>query len=1378
MTTMSNEDVPPPADANSQQSPSPLPGNVHAEVKKIGKYQVVREIGRGGFGIVYQAWDEDAQRDVALKVPHEEWTARHGAGEPLRAEARILSRLDHPHIVPFYGVDRTRDGVIYLVFKFISGKSLAEMLKDAPRKGAGRANWFAESTKWVADIAEALHHAHLKNVFHRDIKPSNILIDEAGKAYLTDFGLAMKEEDFGRTSANVGTLHYLSPEQARREGDRVDGRSDVFSLGIVLYELLTGRTPYSFNRPADDLIEEIKYRPPRPPTQIDDSIPWKLAQICLKAVEKQPKDRYPTARDFAVELREWLRLPQQPPGETASLPSPLPRAKVVPKGLRAFDEADADFFLELLPGAKDKNGLPLLIRDLKRQIEGAEPNQPFKVGVIYGPSGCGKSSLLHAGLLPLLTGHVLVAAIQATPHDTELDLVTTLKNRFSGQIEHLPLSGIVGALCRGEGLGKSQKLLIVLDQFEQWLHDKRQWLCARGEEESEPELVRSLRQCDGERVQCILLIREDFWGSLDGFMDTIKVPLIRGADGENFHRLVFFGEDDALRVLLTFGHAEGRLPEDHDKLSSDQKVFLDQAVKGLAPDGSVLPVQLALFVQMLRNRPWIPATLREIGGAEGVGFTFLEETFSSSRAEPRLHLHEQAVRAVLSALLPEQGTDIKIKMQSHGTLLEASDYARTPHDFEELLGILDKELRLITPTEPVGLNTNAGQGQATGERYYQLTHDYLVHSLWEWLTRKQKETWRGRAELRLAERASSWNAKAENRHLPAWWEWLNIRLLTRRRDWTPSQTKMMRKTGRYHAVRGLALALMLLAVTVAGVVIRGEVVVEKNTSHATGLVNRLLNAKTAQVLDIAAEMDGYRRWTDPLLRQAYQEAEEARDARKQLHASLALLPVDDSQVGYLYGRLLDAQPQEVAVIRCALQPHKDALVERLWGVLGDRKINLDRRLRAACALTKYAPDDARWEKSSSDVVAKLMAENSLVVVRWLDALQPVAGLLLPPLAVVLKDERRSVSDVRTAANIYENLAKNLPDAFAPLERCLSDAPVDATVAWAKRQANIGAALMAMGQGEQVWPLLKHGPDPTLRSFLIERLGLVGVDVRVMATRLDQENEVSIRRAIVLSLGEFGEDRLPLPERMPLIPPLVHLYRDDPDPGIHGAAEWLLRQWKEEGNLKEIDKGLATGSVQGGRQWYVNRQGQTMVVVPRPGEFSMGEDEKKHRRRIDRSYAIASKEVTVEQFLRFRKGHDYDKKASPTKDCPVNNVSWYKAAEYCNWLSEQEGIDEDQWCYLPNAEGQYAKGMKLAPGCLGRAGYRLPTEGGMGICLSSGISDGVVIRECGRTAGQVRRVGCQFVGEGSPRRVAQVERLGPIRHARQRLGMVPRRKLSY
>jgi hypothetical protein len=209
----------------------------------------------------------------------------------------------------------------------------------------------------------------------------------------------------------------------------------------------------------------------------------------------------------------------------------------------------------------------------------------------------------------------------------------------------------------------------------------------------------------------------------------------------------------------------------------------------------VIPAHLALFAEMVRGKPWTPATLKEVGGTEGVGIAFLEETFGSRTAAPRHRAYQEAAKAVLTALLPEQGSDIRGKVQSRETLLQVSGFAGRPQDFEELLRILDSESRLITPAEPPEPEPGSAR------RYYQLTHDYLVPSLREWLTRKQCQTRRGRAELMLAYRAEAWGARPENRQLPNLLEWLNIRLFARQQDWTALQRRMMRTALLYHALR-------------------------------------------------------------------------------------------------------------------------------------------------------------------------------------------------------------------------------------------------------------------------------------------------------------------------------------------------------------------------------------------------------------------------------------------------------------------------------------------------------------------------------------------------------------------------------------------------
>jgi formylglycine-generating enzyme required for sulfatase activity len=453
------------------------------------------------------------------------------------------------------------------------------------------------------------------------------------------------------------------------------------------------------------------------------------------------------------------------------------------------------------------------------------------------------------------------------------------------------------------------------------------------------------------------------------------------------------------------------------------------------------------------------------------------------------------------------------------------------------------------------------------------------------------------------------------------------------------------------------------------------------------------------------------------------------------------LPADAGQVGYLYERLLGAEPQEVVVIREALSGHADDLTGRLWELLQDPKEDQGRQLRAACALAAFAPDDARWDRVSGDVAATLAAQKPFEIARWTEALKGVGGRLLPPLADFLVDEKRSVSDRGLIAVVYGSYASDTPEAYAPLERgltetCKADATEEAKDALARKRASLGVALLAMGKGGKAWALLRHGPDPTTRSYLIDRLVPGGVDPRVLTNGLvpdvvDRRVYLdSALRAMLLGLGEYGLDRMPPAVRLNQLPWLLRLYWDHPDPGVHGAAEWLVRRWGAADRLKVIDKALANGRVEGRRGWYVNRQGQTMVVVPRPGVFWMGEGKERHKRRINRTFAIASKEVTVEQFLSFRMNHRPDKVVAPTGDCPVTEVSWHDAAAYCKWLSEREGIPREQWCYEPNKEGEYAEGMKMAPNYLKRKGYRLPTEGEWEYACRAGTDTGY---SCGDSA---------------------------------------------
>jgi formylglycine-generating enzyme required for sulfatase activity len=832
-----------------------------------------------------------------------------------------------------------------------------------------------------------------------------------------------------------------------------------------------------------------------------------------------------------------------------------------------------------------------------------------------------------------------------------------------------------------------------------------------------------------------------------------------------------FDVDHAKKVLAAFGRAFGKLPENTQ--TKEQNEFLNQSVQGLAQESKIICVRLALFAEMMKGKQWTRGTLKEVGGTEGVGMAFLEETFSAATAPPEHRYHQKAARAVLKALLPESGADIKGHMRSHAELLGASGYGNRPKDFDDLIRILDNEIRLITPSDPEGQETEGASPSQVppGHKYYQLTHDYLVHSLRHWLTRKQKETRRGRAELLLADLASVWSARPENRQLPSLVQWLQVRWHTRKQNCTPPQQKMIRKATQYHAVRGLAVVILLALLAWGGYEVHGQL-------QAHALRARLLDANTNEVPAIVQDMAPYRRWIDRLLRDSYYEAKANKDTRKQLHTSLALLPVESTQVDYIYNRLLDAAPHEVPVLRDALTPHRAELLDKLWTTVEKPAYGQEQqRLRAACALTSFDPDSRRWAKVQEQIANDLVSVPPVYLERWMDALRPLRAKLLDSLSAIHRDgdAQREPMERTLATNILADYAMHQPQVLADLlmdsdekqfavlyprlrdhglasllrevEKHLPpDAGEDAKEKLAKRQANAGVALLKMDRSEKVWPLLKHNPDPRVRSYLIHRLGPMGADPKTVVNRLEEEPDVTIRRALVLSLGEFGEKEFPTGERAMVLEKLREVYRHDPDPGLRGAAEWLLRRWKQdrwlkqreeewaednkgkERRLERIRQELAREKGAAKPHWYVSGQGQTMVILPGPAEFWMGSpsteanrqpQEHLHLRRIGRTFAIAAKPVTVEQFLRFREDHSYVPPLAPTIDCPVHWTMWYGAAEYCNWLSEREGIGKDQWCYEPNTQGQYSQGMKLKPHYLSLSGYRLPTAAEMEYACRAG-----------------------------------------------------------
>ena len=790
----------------------------------ISHYLIEDILGEGSFGRVYLALDTRLDRKVAIKVLEINDESEIFWEGVWRREARILAALDHPNIVPVFDAGQAESGQGFIVSKYIVGQTLAA------RHTEPSCFQTDEGLRVLVQIARALQCAHDHRLVHRDVKPGNIMIDDYGHPYLIDFGLTLFQENLGQgPKVRLGTPPYMSPEQARGDAELVSGRSDVFSLGVILYEMLTGTSP--FDGDLDDVLDDIKYGELVPPSSIREGIPPVLEELCLAALSRLPGDRPCAAGSedsFERRLENYLATTPSKSEDPATTPN------IVPRGLNSFGEDDSNFFLKLLPGPRDRRGLPACITRWKSRIEATNPEETFRVGVIYGASGSGKSSLVKSGILPRLDPAVIRLFVEAE-RDTEEKLVRAIHHQFPRLDEERNLSVLFERLLNGEGAPVGCKILIVIDQFEQYLH---------GREESGDALVDALRKCDGTRLLALTVVRDDFWVGISRVFENLSFEIDTGA---NAAAVDLFSIPHAEYVLTLFGKSYRALPE---KLDRVQQRFVKRAIRQLAQNNKVAPVRIALFAEMFRTRSWTPFELQEVGGMSGLGVLYLDECLSKRVSGTAGKQIVRLAEKILEKLLPTTSTDIRGTALIWDELREAAGLEKDSREFDEIFFLLTREFRIISPVQ--------GSDDPGAEPKYGLAHDYLVPSIRRWLDSRKMGTRAGRAELKLRDSVAQWGSTRNRRYLPNAIEWWQISLFSDRSRWSEEERDLMKIGAGRAAFQGIAAALVGFMLIVTAFEMNGQFA-------ARALFSKIMSGEVRQIPEMKMEIQESRKWLVPML---------------------------------------------------------------------------------------------------------------------------------------------------------------------------------------------------------------------------------------------------------------------------------------------------------------------------------------------------------------------------------------------------------------------------------------------------------------------------------------------------------------------------------
>jgi formylglycine-generating enzyme required for sulfatase activity len=1423
------------------------------------RYRILRLLGRGGLGEVFVAQDQELQREVALKEIQVQFCDSPESRSRFLLEAEVTGRLEHPGVVPVYGLGTYPDGRPFYAMRFICGHSMQEAIDQYHKTKSGRDHRelgleMRQLLRRFIDMCNAVAYAHSRGVLHRDLKPANVMLGPYGETLVVDWGLAKVlgelecptgvEAPLALSDSNsseqtqqgsiVGSPAYMSPEQAAGKIDQLGPASDIYSLGATLYYLLTGRTPF-FGATLDVLLARVGQGQFPRPRSIDPSVPPALEGICLKAMAPVPEQRYQSATTLARDIEQWLA--DEP--VTAFREPWLQR---MGRWVRHHQALVAGIGALLLTSVVALTISTVVIRKEHQVTALALKNE----GQARTERALAQVEQLRNAAAPS------VPAILDSLRPFRDDILPRLRQLWEED-------------TAGQRVGRMRVGLALLPVEPERVKEQLAAWMLETDDPREMLLVRDgLVRYKDELKEHLWEIANRAESGREKRFRALAALAAFDAANPRWHQAAPFvvGELLAVNQLHLGVWAQALAPVRNELITpltqvfrhprpGDQRVGAATILASYAEDQPELladlqcdgdPRQFAVLLPLLRKES--DKTIKTLRGE-------LQRTLEPVWRDPPLDpawpgLHEDVVR-----LLTDAGGLVSERFAFCQTLPRE----RADSVLESLRGSGYRPICYRPFTRGGTVQVAAAWTRDAVE--WQLAQDLTAEAL-----RQQDETRRGRGYVPLD--MTAYHAGGPGKETVAYaCVWV--------RKGVETQAARM-----YVGVTGSQLVSLFVPLEREGFVPRTQTQVVQDgrlrhsaiwwqpaTPFAVNNYNFSFSLDEYKKQLVAGHFQVEVRRVPPSPRvptrqrfgEALVEIEQELKARPGEVEVLLRRAVTHCYLGQNDRALADLNAVTGKAPRIAEAYRFRALVHARGARCNEATTDLAMYLRlsqntrlqtwldlvvsATCgddlealarldAVLAARPQDAELlylVGSASAVVSDNLAGHNVVraaavfsglagVSRPVDAVLPVlvgqaipgkverrkvyadraVALLRRAVAVGFNNHPQLFSDpfldpIRAHPGLVE-LLKQLPpddrysavwhnsdtlaatelhglDAEAHLARCRALAadgwrpaalsvtangpgspqaasvwhrpvvPDAARDALARRQANAAVALVHLGQPEAAWLLLQHGRDPRVRTYLVHRLAALGIDARTVAAWLESERDDGARQALILSLGEYDADHLPADLWQHLSPRLLRWYRDDPDPGIHAAIDWLLRHgrdgpsprpfdWQQAEALAKIDREL-TGQKDDRRRWYVNPWGQSFVRFGQPIEFQMGsasyepgrgDDEALHRRRIHRNFALAAKLLKVGEFQEFLNAHPEVEhtrtpRNSPDPDCPILAVTWYEAAQYCRWLSEKEQVPENQMCYPSVAEIEKCKDgktpLKLPENYLSRTGYRLPTE---------------------------------------------------------------------